>query len=341
MERWRTRFAADDPARVQRLRGRDGLARFLSPLRATAAAPAGFDALVQVTRVGAVSVTNCLATACTVSHPGSRTTRVTADDELSLLVFSSTGTVSAGTPATPTPFRAGGLIVLSSVLPARISLDTPHEGIRVSIPLTALSGELHRSLDELHPIASDTALVRATTMFVRRFAESAASRLSPAGTDAAAVKAVIGLVTSVAAQQLHQITNPDDTARTVRERTRKLIESGFRDPEFDTDSVSRGLHLSRRQMYRHFAATGESLADMIAARRLEEARSLLIALPDMRLADVAGAAGFASASTMRNRFRGEFGVTPAEFRARSPIRLRRRNFRGPGEVDDLSGAADG
>ena len=94
-----------------------------------------------------------------------------------------------------------------------------------------------------------------------------------------------------------------------------LIEQRFRDPKFAAPQLSAELHVSRRQMYRHFSAAGESLADLIAKRRLEEVRSVLRAQPGKRLDEVARAAGFASTSAMRNRFRGAYGITPAEFRS--------------------------
>lgn len=75
------------------------------------------------------------------------------------------------------------------------------------------------------------------------------------------------------------------------------------------------LHMSRRQLYRHFAQAGESLADMIARRRLEEVCDLLVEQPGMGLEEVAHAVGFSSVSTMRNRFRAEYGMAPTEYRS--------------------------
>lgn len=73
----------------------------------------------------------------------------------------------------------------------------------------------------------------------------------------------------------------DDNTLAVRERTTELVELHYREPEFDASRVADELHMSRRQLYRHFAEASESLADMIASRRLEEACDLLIAQPEM------------------------------------------------------------
>jgi len=155
-------------------------------------------------------------------------------------------------------------------------------------------------------------LVRAVTTFLRRLAhaDSGADAAS-----AAAQSAAVNLVKAVLAQEIYRTHRLDDANRTVRARALALIEQRFRDPKFAAPQLSAELHVSRRQMYRHFSAAGESLADLIAKRRLEEVRSVLRAQPGKRLDEVARAAGFASTSAMRNRFRGAYGITPAEFRS--------------------------
>ncbi|MDY6807974.1 MAG: helix-turn-helix domain-containing protein [Actinomycetota bacterium] len=122
-----------------------------------------------------------------------------------------------------------------------------------------------------------------------------------------------------------------DTTRRSSPPTSTECTRRFHDPSFGPDDIAYELHVSRRQLYRYFAATGESPATAIADRRLAEVRTLLLDRPDLRLSEIAGRAGFSSTSTMRNRFRAAFGVTPTEFRSEVPG-APPSDHAGPGEV---------
>ena len=172
---------------------------------------------------------------------------------------------------------------------------------------------MHSVVRTLQPVATGSVLVRTTALFIRRFVQAGSTAVADG--DVAAQQAVVGLVNALLRQQSYRAHRLDDNTLAVRERTTELVELHYRDPEFDVSRVADELHMSRRQLYRHFAQASESLADMIASRRLEEACDLLIAQPEMGLEEVAHAAGFSSVSTMRNRFRTEYGMTATEYRS--------------------------
>ena len=73
---------------------------------------------------------------------------------------------------------------------------------------------------------------------------------------------------------------------------------------------------------------------MIARRRLEEVCDLLVEQPGMGLEEVAHAVGFSSVSTMRNRFRTEYGMTPTEYRSGPPHSPEATTWRRAAESDE-------
>ncbi|MFW0793356.1 helix-turn-helix domain-containing protein [Gordonia sp. CPCC 205515] len=333
VERWRARFVvADSNDAVRRFRGRRGLAEFRAPLPTTASEPEAFEALTHSRQVGMITAVNCLATPCTVTRT-SRDVQESADADLTLLIFSTPGRVSVGS-SRQVPFRAGQLVLLSSLIPGDISVDTVCDSAQISIPLSAFGSDMPDRLRRLRPVCSDTALVRVATTFIRRFAQSNTARAMSDAADSAAQDAVLRLVRSIVVQQTLQTYSRGATTQTVVERTREIIDRGFHDADFGPETVARELHLSRRQMYRQLSGMGESLAAMIAERRLAEVRDLLIDRPQMRVVEIAAATGFASASALRNRFRAVYGMTPAEFRARGMSE--QGGHRIPGEAVDLS-----
>ncbi|MCH5641723.1 helix-turn-helix transcriptional regulator [Gordonia sp. ABSL49_1] len=316
VDRWIARFAGDSDA-VQRYRGRRGMNELHGPLRISSTDPDGFEALMYAERIGAIEVINGLSTACSVR----RIAPAPADEAaLVLLINSASGSVTSPSGRDRMDFRAGQLVVLSSLMLGTVTLDDVCETIQLRIPMVELGEEVAANLSRFQHVSPDTALVRAVTTFLRRLAQADSTGNAGAAATSAAQGAAVNLVKAVLAQELYQTHRLDDTNRTVRARAQALIEQRFRDPEFAAPQLSRELHVSRRQMYRHFSAAGESLADLIANRRLQEVRSVLLAQPRKRLDEVARAAGFASTSAMRNRFRLAFGMTPAEFRSRRPDR---------------------
>lgn len=210
-------------------------------------------------------------------------------------------------------FRPGQLLILTSTVPAELTVDRVCETVQLNIPFSALGHDVRSVVRTLRPVATSSVLVRTTALFIRRFVQAGSTAVADG--DVAAQQGIVGLVNALLRQQSYRAHRLDDNTLTVRDRTTELIELHYRDPEFDASRVADELHMSRRQLYRHFAQAGESLADMIARRRLEEVCDLLVEQPGMGLEEVAHAVGFSSVSTMRNRFRAEYGMAPTEYRS--------------------------
>jgi AraC-like DNA-binding protein len=64
---------------------------------------------------------------------------------------------------------------------------------------------------------------------------------------------------------------------------------------------------------------GEPYARWLAARRLALARRLLASRPDLAVKEIAGLAGFGSASAFSRFLRRRTGLTPTAFRARAAL----------------------
>lgn len=106
--------------------------------------------------------------------------------------------------------------------------------------------------------------------------------------------------------------------RTPVEKAIWFIESHFAE-DVTLDAVARVCGLSRFQMSRLFShATGTGVSAYLRGRRLSEAaRALAAGAPDILA--VALQAGYGSHEAFSRAFRDQFGLTPAEIRARGDL----------------------
>ena len=73
--------------------------------------------------------------------------------------------------------------------------------------------------------------------------------------------------------------------------------------------------MSRAHFVRRFAAElGTSPSDHVLSRRIDRVERLLLAT-EMKVADIAKAAGFADPNYLAKAFRRQRGLSPLEFRA--------------------------
>lgn len=105
----------------------------------------------------------------------------------------------------------------------------------------------------------------------------------------------------------------DPVDRLVRART--LIEERFADP-LELDQLARAACYSRFHFLRLFEARyGETPGRFVQARRLQEARRLLVET-DLAVSDVSLRVGFRSLGTFSRTFRERTGSSPVEYRRR-------------------------
>jgi AraC-like DNA-binding protein len=106
-------------------------------------------------------------------------------------------------------------------------------------------------------------------------------------------------------------------AETLRRRIADHLERHFADPDLTPAAIARAHNISLRQLYRVWAAEELSLSEWIVARRLEEARRALAAVPvgATTIGAVARRCGFADAAHFSRRFRSAYGLSPRQWQA--------------------------
>jgi len=98
----------------------------------------------------------------------------------------------------------------------------------------------------------------------------------------------------------------------------RLIHERLGEP-LNVAQVAGEAGVSRRLVERRFrAALGITPHDYISRARVDRAKRLLVAAPQPSLKDVAARCGFTDARRMTQAFRRVEGMTPAEFRSRTP-----------------------
>jgi AraC family transcriptional activator FtrA len=106
-------------------------------------------------------------------------------------------------------------------------------------------------------------------------------------------------------------------------RLAQLLEGLRKDPARETSiaALARAAGMSRRTFLRRFKAnTGTTPGEWIARARIARARELLSA-SGTAIEEVAAAAGFGSAATLRHHFRKHVRISPAAYRRRFAMGL--------------------
>lgn len=105
------------------------------------------------------------------------------------------------------------------------------------------------------------------------------------------------------------------TTRTLVE-VLQYIDAHLADPGMDPRSIADAHHISVRQLYKLFESSGESVAERIRRRRLEEARrELADRSGSATIAEIARRWGFADPAYFGRVFRQTYGVTPGAWRS--------------------------
>ena len=334
VQAWQARIGCNDPigdnpTRYFRRTGREGLANYTPALGITPADADGFDEIAFWRPLSEMMVYALIRTPCTIS----RTPEMIKQYSSPYLVVG-TQTLPGGGR-----FRQGDadyvyrnpqhMLVFDNNEPYEQTSYQIADVAGVWVPVDLLGKELGSRQRVRQPVFTDTPLARAAAAFIRNFAFDVAAR--GADVDADTELAAIDLVRATLGQQDSTLTlgGVSNNPVYIREATRALVEHHFRDPGFAAESIAEALHMSRRHLYRCFEGAKETPATMIANRRLDRARELLEHRETTALDAIALASGFASASTLRNRFRAAFSMTPNEYRQSHQAAQARHETIGP------------
>jgi AraC-like DNA-binding protein len=108
----------------------------------------------------------------------------------------------------------------------------------------------------------------------------------------------------------------DDRAARIR-RLHQVIDELMSDPDLSPDTVARAMHMSRRNLYKLLAPTGDGVSGVIRRRRLTRAREMLRrdVLGELAIADIGRAVGLPSSTHFSRVFKAAYGQTPSQYRA--------------------------
>jgi AraC-like DNA-binding protein len=131
-----------------------------------------------------------------------------------------------------------------------------------------------------------------------------------------AVAAAAEMALAVLQAEFRNVVDPEQFKDGFYHAARRVIERDCVDPELTPDIVARRVGCSRASLYRIFARRGESIAAVIWATRLEQARRMLVSDSHrpMSVSDIAFRAGFLEQPSFSRMFKRRFGVTPRDAR---------------------------
>lgn len=306
------------PAEPIRLTGPDGMRDFGQHVEVQTDDPGSFDSLMYVRQLSMIGTFCSLHTPLQVSR-NPRLISEQPSEDLVIGVHTLEGRHIIRQGSRDFAYGPGQLAFVSNASPYLERTFEINDPAGLVIPLELLGNQRRVAEQARRPVASHTLLARATASFILQFASDTAVGVTEPDPDTE--MAAIELVRAALGQLDYDNRQITDNAHYVREAVSDLIERHHRDPSFTPNAIARYLHISRRQLYRHFEDTEDSLAARIADRRLKTACELLRTRPDIAVSEVARVSGFPSSPTMRNRFRAELGIGPSEYRARAAAEI--------------------
>ncbi|WP_089506368.1 helix-turn-helix domain-containing protein [Streptomyces sp. NBS 14/10] len=127
----------------------------------------------------------------------------------------------------------------------------------------------------------------------------------------------VSLITALVTESLARSAPPPQDAMMLRIRT--YIENRLSDPDLTPDSIAEAHGISRRYLFKLFAAQDLTVAGWIRMRRLERcARDLAnTSAPEQPISMVAARWGLLDCRHFSRLFKSAYGETPRDFRRRA------------------------
>ncbi|WP_018178116.1 helix-turn-helix domain-containing protein [Jongsikchunia kroppenstedtii] len=103
----------------------------------------------------------------------------------------------------------------------------------------------------------------------------------------------------------------------IRTQVRDVIDTDFRDPLLNSDTIAERLNISPRSLFRAFEKSDVTVNQLIRNTRLDRAAAELAGQGSTRtIAAIAHSHGFSGADTFSRAFRLRFDESPSQFRRR-------------------------
>ena len=179
------------------------------------------------------------------------------------------------------------------------------------IPRAAIDPRGTRSTDiTARLISPDNPALRALTALMSSVVDGPSRSLEEGRL---VVEAAIALVqTAVALHGLGDEPAPDANRLALRTRVHAFVDANLADPALAPDTLAARHHVSLRHLQAVLAEAGEAPAEVIRAKRLARARTLLTA--GVAVASAAHRSGFADVGTFTRAFGRRYGQSPSAFR---------------------------
>jgi len=134
--------------------------------------------------------------------------------------------------------------------------------------------------------------------------------LTPEGQHAS-LRSAIGLL---AATIVAQAGPPSSRAEQIVARAKRTIDNHLQDPELTVGRIARMMGLSRRQLNRAFASSGQRVSRLIWEARLQRCKRDLMMERDATISEIAFRWGFSDAAHFSRAFRTAFQMSPTQYR---------------------------
>lgn len=94
----------------------------------------------------------------------------------------------------------------------------------------------------------------------------------------------------------------------------RYISVNIGNPHLTARAVAEAVGCSRSQLFRVFESNGQTIGDVVEARRFRQASAMLAADAAKPIEQIAASCGFSSGATFARAFRRHFGMSPTAFR---------------------------
>ncbi|WP_411153032.1 helix-turn-helix domain-containing protein [Streptomyces sp. A30] len=211
----------------------------------------------------------------------------------------------------------GDIALCDTSRPYSLTYDTDFSTVVLLLPrpMLPVSPEALRSLTARR-MAADGGVASVVGPFLRSLGEQ--SRGCTGLAAGSLMDGAVSLVTALVTEKLARSapTAPQDA---MMLRIRTYIENRLSDPDLAPDSIAGAHGISRRYLFKLFAAEGLTVAGWIRTRRLERcARDLAgSAAAEQPISMVAARWGLLDCRHFSRVFKAEYGETPRDFRRRT------------------------
>jgi len=210
--------------------------------------------------------------------------------------------------------RPGDLCVMDYSRPIEV-VRSRHRAVGIILSRWRVRDALGDDLSALAGLRLPARGIGALLQSHMRLTLDEAPQLTPAERIAAVAAAVDMALAALAVERTGKADVAGD-GDAIYHAARALIDRDCANPELTPDLAAVSLGCSRASLYRAFVRHGESVAAVIWATRLEQARRMLASSTHLgrNVSEIAFRSGFVDQSTFNRMFKRRYGTTPREAR---------------------------